>query len=305
MERGDGIERSISAAAGSGEPAQGRRRHRRARAFAGLFLAFVLIHGQTLTRFAFAQSVAQGQPTIALAPILFAEAGGSAKLAIRVRPSESAEAGSFVRIRGLPPSATLSEGYLIATGVWAVPLFGLAELSVNLPGGTQGRSDLTISLVNVEGTTLAEVRTVLVVVPPGAVKKNEPEAKAEQAPQQGAAQQAQPAPIQPPVPQLARPQQPAISPADRARATSMLASGAEHLKQGNIAAARRFFERAVELGSAPAAIALGDTFEPGELARLRALGIQPDIEAARKWYMRAQELGSPDAPERLRQLSAQ
>ena len=49
-------------------------------------------------------------------------------------------------------------------------------------------------------------------------------------------------------------------------------------------------------------MALADTFDAQELARLGVRGIQPDPNKARRWYERAQQLGAGDAEERLRRI---
>jgi TPR repeat protein len=57
-----------------------------------------------------------------------------------------------------------------------------------------------------------------------------------------------------------------------------------------------------EMGLAEAAMALARRYEPDELGRLGAIGMQADREAARKWYEKARELGSPDAEAFLRRM---
>lgn len=86
------------------------------------------------------------------------------------------------------------------------------------------------------------------------------------------------------------------------RAESFMARGAQQLREGNIAAARLFFERAAEEGHAEAALALGGTYDARELARLRTQGIKTDAQAARRWYERARDLGSSAAADRLQAL---
>jgi TPR repeat protein len=78
----------------------------------------------------------------------------------------------------------------------------------------------------------------------------------------------------------------------------------EQLDRGNIFAARKFFERAVEIGLAQSAVALASTYDPNELAKLKVIGMQPDVAAARKWYEKARELGAVEASERLARLGA-
>jgi len=94
---------------------------------------------------------------------LLAEPASRVHLSIEIYPPAAALRNSFVRIRGLPPAALLSEGQAISPGAWAVPLWALATLSVILPAGVQGQSDVAISLVNIDGNLLAETRTRLIV----------------------------------------------------------------------------------------------------------------------------------------------
>ncbi len=47
---------------------------------------------------------------------------------------------------------------------------------------------------------------------------------------------------------------------------------------------------------------LAATYDPRELARMRAVSVQPNMAEARKWYTRAVELGAPDAAHKLATL---
>ena len=218
---------------------------------------------------------------ISVASPLQAESASRARLPIQIGPPEALQKNSFLRIRGLPPTAALSEGHLIAPGSWAVPLVALPTLSVILPAGVQGQSDVAITLMSIDGGQLAEARMLLVVAP---------------------------APVATPV--TARPSPPAspgpmpLPPAERERALGLHDKGIEQLERGNVFAARRFFERAAEAGLAQSAVALAATFDPDELAKLNVVGLAPDVDAARKWYERARELGAVEAAERLRHLGA-
>ena len=102
---------------------------------------------------------------ISVASPLQAEPASRVRLPIQLGPLEELRKNSFLRIRGLPPAAALSEGHAISPGTWAVPLIALPTLSIILPGGAQGQSDVVISLVNVDGGILAEARMLLVVAP--------------------------------------------------------------------------------------------------------------------------------------------
>ena len=245
----------------------------------------------TLCAFAAIVSVLQGwraqaqQPqrvVIRVAPMTQAEPTSNPRLVIQVGPREAIAANSFIRIRGLPPTVALTEGHVIAPGAWAVPLTALPNLTIILPTGLQGHSDIAISLVTVDGTILAEARTVLVVVAapagPGTDEARSPPAVA------GVVRM--------------------LDPAELERALGLHAKGQEQLERGNIYAARRFFERAAGIGLAQSAVALADTYDPDELTKRRVVGIEPDVEAAKKWYEKARELGAAEASDRLRRLGA-
>jgi hypothetical protein len=251
-------------------------------------------------------------PRIDVAPTIVAEPASQAPLVIRVTPADALPSNSFLRLRGFPASVSLTEGHAIAPGAWAIPLFGLPSLRAIVPAGVSGRNEISISLVGVDGTTLAESRTALVIAAPTPPERALPEpqprptvplvAPSERILPGPAARQIAPVVAPPPVRRAAP--VPELSDDDRARAERMLAQGAKHLEQGNIGAARLFFQRAAEAGLAAGAIKMGATYDPLELARLTALvGVSADRKEARKWYERARDLGAPDAEDRLGRLT--
>ena len=85
----------------------------------------------------------------------------------------------------------------------------------------------------------------------------------------------------------------------------MIRRGETFMSQGNVAAARQFFRRAADLGFAQGALRLGATYDPAEMASLRATGLQADPKEARTWYERARELGATEATSRLSRLAGQ
>ena len=226
-----------------------------------------------------------------MAPTLVAEPSKRTRLRIQIASAGNLPSKSFVRLRGLPAAASLSEGYAIAAGVWAVPLSALAELEMYVPVGVTGRSELTISLVSLDGPPLAEAQVLLSIAE--AAPQSEMLA-ATQDPRQIAA----PAPPT----RLNTPPIPVLAPEERARAEKLITRGEHDLNAGNIALARSFFLRAAEAGLAQGALLLATTYDARELTRMHALGVLPDLAAARKWYERARELGSPEASERLGHL---
>ncbi|HEY7550828.1 MAG TPA: substrate-binding domain-containing protein [Hyphomicrobiaceae bacterium] len=104
-----------------------------------------------------------GNAKIEVVQVVLVEPGTDAPLSLQLKTSGTPPAQSFIRIRGLPPATSLSEGYFVRPGVWAVPLSSLSNVRITVPAAQAGRSELTISLVAVDNTVLAEATTTLVV----------------------------------------------------------------------------------------------------------------------------------------------
>jgi hypothetical protein len=257
------------------------------------------------------QALAQsgGKPGINVATVILAEPAVETPLPILIGPAEAIPQQTFLRIRGLPGSATLSEGHSIAAGAWAIPLTGLPRLKILAPMGASGRSEITISLVAIDGRILNEVKATLLIAPAALIAGGgQPAAGASSntaslgpptisVPSPPSRLQLDPRPPAPTGPQL--------SPEDRDQALRFMKRGDESMVAGNIAVARLFYQKAAELAWAQGAFALAATFDPNELARWNVIGgIQPDREVALKWYEKARELGAAEAAERLQRLGA-
>jgi hypothetical protein len=239
-----------------------------------------------------------------VAPVMLAEPASKSPLPIQVGPQDALVRNSFVRIRGLPTAATLTEGHAISPGAWAIPLAGLASLAIVLPVGLQqGRWDVVVSLVTIEGKVLTEAKTALVVGPVQLIAPGQQQAQPKQTPSVVAALARPLEPLPRPEPQPQPRAQPQSEPdPEMERALGLYAKGKELLARGNIQPARALFRRAAEAGHAESALALAGTFDPHELAKLRVLGLQPDVAMARRWYTKARELGAEEAAARLARL---
>jgi len=257
---------------------------------------------------------AQGQPPIPVKldvpAIIVAQPASKTRLAIEIEPAEAIPKHSFLRIRGLPTAVTLTEGHAVAPGSWAVPLKSLASLHIAAPAGSAGKTEMTISLVAIDGAQLAEAKSILVLTAASALVQGQTETT----PAGGTAATASPGatgmPAQAPVERPAARAPPPAAGADtvpaeaRERALRHKAKGDEQLAIGDIAAARLLYQKAVELGLAPAALALAATYDPEELARLKVRGVAGDPALARQWYEKARELGAGEAADKLRRLGA-
>lgn len=232
--------------------------------------------------------LAQDNSRLVVPPTLAAEPSSSVAMRIAVPSPRDLPPNAFVRIRGLPPAASLTDGYAVAPGVWAVPLSALSNLRLIVPVGLSGASDVTVSLVTVDGAALAEGHMQLTI-----------STQASPLPTRGAALRAAPAAPAPAAAPVV-----ALSPEARERAEKLVQRGEQELANGNVAQARAFFTRAADSGLARGALMLASTFDPGELSRMKVQGVQANAGEARKWYERARELGAPEAADRLTALNA-
>jgi hypothetical protein len=248
----------------------------------------LVLGGLVAVMFLPARPLAQQRPVITTPARILAPPTARTPLAIAVAPEEGLPRNSYLRIRGLPPTVALSEGHALAPGVWAIPLSVLPVLAAIVPIGAQGTAEISIDLVSLDGKVLAQTKTTLVI--PVANQPPPAAATAPASPQVGSAALASP-------PQAAAP-----NPGDRERALSLYSKGLELLERGDVDAARKFFERAADLGLSQGAMALATSYDPNELAKLKVIGLQANAAAARKWYDRAAELGAAEAGERLRRL---
>lgn len=251
------------------------------------------------------------KPRINIGKVVLVEPASETPMPIQIGPIDAIPRNSFVRIRGVPPAAVLSEGHSIAPGSWAVPLSVLPNLRISMPVGVSGKADITIALVQIDGTVLAEARASLIVAAAELIAPQQPAAPRERS---VASVGNPPSPLEASPPPAQRPPAPAANPStareprplteDQKRALTFMTRGREQAKQGNIAGARLFYRRAADADLAEGALALAATYDPVELAAMRVAGIQPDVAAARQWYEKARELGAREAEERLRRLSS-
>ena len=93
------------------------------------------------------------------------------------------------------------------------------------------------------------------------------------------------------------------APAAQKLVASLLNSGDEMLRRGDVLSARLYYERAATAGSGQGAINAGKTYDPRFLATIDAPGLKGDTAQALYWYLRAStELNDPDADDLIKSL---
>ncbi len=196
-------------------------------------------------------------PTLAVDQVIRGQPGQPAPFHLSINADGVVPDHSQIAIHGLPKGTALSAGRSDGLGGWLLAPDDLgAGLSVTPSDAAQGSSDLVIELVTPEGRVASELHTKLMV---------------------SAATQAGP-----------NPEPASTLSADEIQV--LLSHGRDLQRVGYFAGARLFFQRAAEAGSAEAARALGETYDPVEFQKLGVRGLRPDAALARQWYDRAQAL---------------
>ncbi len=240
-------------------------------------------------------SSAQQRAVIETEPVVNLSPNVEATFPVRIAAGADLPRRATLLIQGIPSTLTLTEGRVFDSGVWFVPVADLPRLKIVASSEATGLQELlTLTLVALDGTVLAEGSTMLAVGPassafdtkttataPAAAGSNSAPAEAKPAPRNEIAALAQPA------------ANPDISPAEEAE---RLKIGRAALALNDIASARLVFEHLANRGSAAGAWHLAQTYDPQVLART-TVGAQfkPDEAVATKWYARAAEMGHAEA----------
>jgi hypothetical protein len=240
-----------------------------------------------------AQQADRPPAEITVAPTIMAQPGSRVPLVIKVGPPGALPKKCFVSLRGLPPNVSLPGWQSIGSGSWTIPLFALPTLMVDIPFDASGRSQVTVSLIAMDGAMLAQAQTTLMVgpsVPPPTEAATTAKLPNNPLVEKPATNPATSAVL------------PMLSAEERARAEHLVVQGEKYLGDANIEAARQFFRRAADAGLAAAALRLAATYDPAELVQLHAEGVVANKAEARRWYERARQLGATEAEGRLARL---
>ena len=269
-------------------------------------------------------ALAQSQrPALVIdAPSIFEfETDKISPMSIVIQPEKAAPQRAMLLIRGLPSTVALTEGRLFPSGVWSVKLSDLPNLRVVAPSSVE-TSNITFALVTLEGSILAEKSAILSIATPSAndtltiargAAPSAPPPSAEPAPKpvstpraNSGAESVAALPVNtPPAPaatgSLRTPKTLTFEETEKVQV--FMQKGEEYMLSGNINLARLFYKRSADAGWAPGALALAETYDAEELARMEVVGgIQPDPALAKKWYEVARDLGSATAQQKLQRL---
>ena len=265
-----------------------------------------------------AASLPEPAPVIAASDVP-AMPGQPSPLAIEVKP-EQADEKRLISITGVPDGARLNAGVDAGGGNWLLPPRRLAGLTINLPAGTSDIVPLGVQVLD------GNLRTPLSDTKPFSVHVNaskiepavQPVATPPQAQQNVTAsltpagtspspEAPKPAPapsffstetVQTAAPAAALPgpaaRQAALRPASPSKTEieDLLREGNKHMRDGDILAARQFYQKAVSGGDPEAALAMGRTFDPVYFARIGKKNAEPDAAKAFDWYRKAMDGGA-------------
>lgn len=242
--------------------------------------------------------------------VIRVESGVETPLPILITSNSEAIQKAMILIRGLPSDVSLTQGRLFASGVWAVKASAYRTVRVVSNADAEEEVDLIFSLVTLEGTSLGNVATRLLVARPRAPGESPPAAVAVAAPPDVAALPKEEVAASTasvlPKGEIEAPAQNAVTltdlPANGAsrlpgdaveRILKFMERGDQHLLEGKIASARRFYQRAAESGWPDAANAIARTYDVNHLSRFPILGgIEPNEALAQEWYGKARELNA-------------
>jgi hypothetical protein len=249
-------------------------------------------------------------PTLGVSNV-FGPAGKPVRLPISLNGAR-AEDYSFLMFRGLPANVTLSAGFRLKES-WAVSLRDLDNLMIEAPESYQGNFNLEILLIKGRDTP-AESQVISVEIVAQDIQLPPSPAFAQPAPgpqvltaAPRTVDPAERAPVAPVIRPAARAAAPAPAPAPAAMSPqeeAMMTRAASLLANNDVSSARLVYEHLANSGSARAALAMGQTYDPAYLRAIDPKGLKSDVAKARQWYKRAAELGDQDAASRLSGLAS-
>lgn len=241
-------------------------------------------HHEILGRLAQADKLANPERKI------YGDTSSPIPLTVELPDKESAEY-KFLMISGLPDDFRMSSGFR-TKNAWLVSIRDVPNLQILPSDGFAGQFVLRVLLVT-EGNKSEEQRIAVNIVRKGDERRKDVSPNV--ASTAATSPQAE-APTEPP------PARPVKKQLSEERENASMERASEYLANSDISAARLIYETLAMKGSARAAFAMGQTFDPEFFTGKRVEGLKPDIARARNWYRKAIALGSAEAQARLATL---
>jgi len=248
-----------------------------------------------------------------------------------------------IRVSGLPKGARLSSGTDLGNGEWMLRQGELENLFMTLAPGFSGQITLLAEVIDdathiqAAPSQMVEVKVTpgqMVVQPAAAPPEPAPQSFAEtvravdQTKTTGPTQiTPQTSPfaelrVQAPKPDatseqriatLSSPNQADVTAIEETAAETpatalpvedgLIAKGNEFMDNGDIVAARLFYERALKKGNPHAATAIGKSYDPVVYEQLKVHGVQPNPDLAVEWYQRGVKNGDTTAAAHIQALN--
>jgi hypothetical protein len=219
-----------------------------------------------------------------------------------------------LRLVGIPEDISLSVGQRLKDGSWLVKPADQTRVSLQVPAEVSGHLQLSIEALEQETGELATPPQEIGITIAPAKRDAEPEASAvEPTPNirhaaVGVTESKEVPLAEPPPPEveLAAVEEAAEAPAmaigidDPSR--PLMARGDALMEIGDVAAARRFYDRAYDLGNIRAARSIARTYDPVVLGSMNVQGMRGDAAMALEWYRKAEKAGEPDATQAIAAL---
>jgi hypothetical protein len=212
-------------------------------------------------------------------------------LKIDVLGGTDTESGKLFIFSGLPQGVTLSPGGNFGD-FWAVNASVVKDLTLTAPPDFSGSFTILVTRSRNQATTPKSASVTVTIGQPNTTPT-------------ASAAPAFPERTVPSTGSTSSPPAGSTSLRTAPPNEQMLMSRADaSFKKGDVSGARVIYEYLAMQGSAMAAIAMGESYDPLVLNKLVVMGLAPDAAKARQWYEKAEQLGSGDARSRLNALAA-
>jgi hypothetical protein len=211
----------------------------------------------------------------------------------------------MVVIRGIPWNVSLTTGRLFPSGVWALKASEAQSARFVTAANTQQTAELVVSLITLDGNSLGNATARLEIEPNAARAVKADSLSRPAAPENTAALAALPvAPGQSEAAPASPDPQRVFSQADLDKVFKLMDRGDQHLLEGKIASARRFYQLAADIGWPEGALAIARTYDAEFLKRFPIIGgIQPNAAMAKQWYDTAREISLRPLPPDLQSVN--